>query len=205
MEEATEFQIVADATRQEREEKRGLRSGRSVTLRPVLTAAAAAAAATRRRCRHHKGAGPVLRLATVGAPSQPDVELICRGARPFGAGVSCLRIRYRLVPVTRPRANLLPISAHRRSDGRRRRLMDAGRRSRNGRAGAGGATTAGARCGRRRAGQRRAVPDRGQGRPIVSRYTMLHQRLVEDRRTGLFDGERAGTAEAPPSATSRLA
>ena len=73
------------------------------------------------------------------------------------------------------------------------------------RAGAGGATTAGARCGRRRAGKRRAVPDRGQGRPIVSRYTMLHQRLVEDRRTGLFDGERAGTAEAPPSATSRLA
>jgi len=34
-------------------------------------------------------AGPVLRLATVGAPSQPDVELICRGAR-VRSGPVCL-------------------------------------------------------------------------------------------------------------------
>lgn len=139
-----------------------------------------------RRRRHHKG-GTVLRLATVFDTTSD--ELISHNA----PGVSCLRIRYRQAP-TAPAPICYQFLRQIRApsgDGQRPWLID-GREAFEERPSSTVVQRPGARGSGVRAEKRRTV--RYRAGPVVSRYTMLHQRLVEERWRGLFGGERVGSA-----------
>jgi len=174
----------------------------SVNLRSVLTATSGRAAAfdIRRRCRHHKG-GTVLRLATVGASSTR--RRINQPQR-----VRCVLFAYQVPPGAVPRARQSVTNFCASAAARRRRVTSAANRRPRGVRGkaeseCGTTTSAPVAAGRpaRRAEKSRAVPYRAG--PVVSCYTMLHQRLVEHRWTGLFRRERVG-GSTPLTATLRL-